>query len=40
VSCFTCIAMSILISLELSFLIPLVVLNVTISLHHWYAMSK
>ena len=40
VSCSTCIAISVLISYPLDFAIPLVVLNVTIFSHHWYAMTK
>jgi len=40
VSCCMCIAISLLSDLPPVFLIPLVVLNVTILLHHWYVMTK
>jgi hypothetical protein len=40
VSCSTCIAMSFLTGLDAIVVIPLVVLNVTILLHHWYVMTK
>jgi hypothetical protein len=40
VSCYTCIAMSLLTALDPIVVIPLVVLNVIIFVHHWYVMTK
>jgi hypothetical protein len=40
VSCYTCIALSLLIPLPLEVVIALEILNVTICLHHWFVMTK